>query len=62
MAVSAVLGEPLDLSLAALEDVESGPVAALAGALRSASRSVRAEAMARVATEIARDVERMRLR
>jgi hypothetical protein len=58
VAVSAVLGEPLDLSLAALEDVESGPVAAL----RSASRSVRAEAMARVATEIARDVERMRLR
>jgi hypothetical protein len=62
VAVSAVLGEPLEVSLSALGDVEPTALDALVGGLRSSSRSVRAEAMARAATEVARDLERMRLR
>jgi hypothetical protein len=62
VAVSAVLGEPLEASISALGEVASMRVAALVSGLRSPSRSARAEAMARAATEVARDLERMRLR
>jgi hypothetical protein len=62
VAMSAVLGEPLDATLAALDGQESTSAAALVACLRSASQSVRAEALARVATEVAKDLERMRLR
>jgi hypothetical protein len=62
VALSAVLGEPLDATLAALDGKESKAAAALVTSLRSSARSARAEAIARVATDIAKDLERTWLR
>ena len=62
VALSSVLGEPLDATLASLDGKESKAAAALVASLRSTSRAARAEAIARVATEIAKDLERTWLR
>lgn len=61
LAVSFLLGEPVDAAAAALGDEGSPQSAALARALRSSSRETRAHAVGRVAAGLAADLEKARL-
>lgn len=58
LAVSALLGEPLDVAASALRD---GGARALAGPLGSASRQVRAAAVARTVAGLIAELESARL-
>jgi hypothetical protein len=60
-AVSAILGEPLESSLAAAGEPTTGGATELVRALRGSSRERRARAIARVVSQVAVDVEAMRL-
>jgi hypothetical protein len=62
LAVSAILGEPLEASLAALGPARSARAEGLAAVLRSSPRDVRAAAIARVVARVAIDLDAMRLR
>jgi hypothetical protein len=62
LGVSAILGEPLDASLAALGDDSAAATESLVAALRSASRDVRARAMAREVTTLLVGIDDMRLK
>jgi hypothetical protein len=57
LATCALAGEPLDAALAVLGDASAVGVSQLVGELRSASREVRARAIARVMTVVASEVE-----
>jgi len=59
IAVSALVGEPLDEALLVLG---GGEQEALLPGLRAPSRATRAVAIARVASEVAMAVDRLRLR
>lgn len=59
VAVSAVLGEPLELTLAAVGEAEVSP--ALLAGLRSPSKESRARALARTLTTVVVQVEALRL-
>ena len=61
-AMSAILGEPLEASLAAAGEPTSPGGQELVRALRSSSRDRRARAIARVASQVAVDVDAVRLR
>jgi hypothetical protein len=61
LAVSALLGEPLEQSVAAMGDAGAVNAADLLAALRSSSRQARARAIARALSEIALDLEAMQL-
>jgi hypothetical protein len=58
LAVSTLLGEPLDVAIAALEDGGASPPP---GDLVSPSRPVRAAAVARVVAALVGELERARL-
>jgi hypothetical protein len=61
LAVSAVLGEPLDAAVAALGEGGATHAADLLKALRSPSREARARALAHAISEVAVAVEAMSL-
>jgi len=72
VATSALLGEPLDATLAAIAPPGSeatgaaptalpAPTAALANTLRSGSREIRAQALARALSEVVLALESVRL-
>jgi hypothetical protein len=61
-AVSAILGEPLESSLASAGEPTTSAGADLVRALRSSSRERRARAIARVVSQVAVDIDAMRLR
>jgi hypothetical protein len=56
-AVGAVLGEPLESSIASVGEPTTDDALALVLALRSASREQRARAIARTASQVALEVE-----
>jgi hypothetical protein len=60
--MSALLGEPLDESLGALDDRTKEQIAELVEALRSASRDARARAMARALIVAAAGIDDLELR
>jgi hypothetical protein len=62
LGVSAILGEPLDASLAALGYDSVAGAASLLAELRSASRDVRARAMTRAVTTLLVGIDDMRLK
>lgn len=62
LAVSAVLGEPLEESVRALGDEGAARAAAMLGGLRSESREQRARAIASGVSEVAVALDAMRLR
>jgi hypothetical protein len=62
LGVSGILGEPLDLSLAALGDDPVADALSILPALRSPSRDVRARAMAGVVAALLDGIDAMRLR
>ena len=61
LGVSALLGEPLERALSALGPAHATRTEILAGPLRSAERRERAEAIARIVTAVARELEGARL-
>lgn len=63
IATSALLGEPLDAAAAAIAPMEalSPPASALVGILRSGSREVRAQALARALSEVVLALDAARL-
>lgn len=62
LAVSAVLGEPLEASVGALGDEGAARAAAMLRGLRSESREQRARAIASGVSEVAVAIDAMRLR
>ena len=58
LAVSSLLGEPLDVAASALPDAGARP---LGGGFRASSRQARAEAVARVVGGLLLELERARL-
>jgi hypothetical protein len=60
-ATSALLGEPLEASIASLGEAGPARAAELVEALRSPSREVRALALARAVSDVARAVDAMGL-
>jgi hypothetical protein len=64
LAVSFLLGEPLEATVACLGGEETGrekPLPELAAVLRAAPREVRAAAVAREVARVARDLEGLRI-
>lgn len=61
VAVSAILGEPLEDVVAALGDASVERAAEILRGLRSPTKSVRARALARVVSEVALAIDRARL-
>jgi hypothetical protein len=61
-AVSAILGEPLESSLALAGEPTIAAAAELVRALRGSSRERRARAIARTVSQVAVDIADMRLR
>ncbi len=61
LGVSAILGEPLEVALDALDDTATIRAAELLRGLRSASREVRARAMARTVAAVVVAIDDMRL-
>ncbi len=61
VAMSAMLGEPVDEIVAALGDEHAARCGALLEALRAESRQVRARAMAQHLAAVAADVDAMEL-
>jgi hypothetical protein len=57
LAVSALVGEPLDASIDVLGAAATADSSALASALRSTSREARARAMARVVTAVVAELD-----
>ena len=62
LGVSALLGEPLEGSLASLGEAIEKETTELAAALRSGSREARARAIAKVVARVAVDIDSLRLR
>ncbi len=60
-AMGAVLGEPLECSVASAGEPSTPEAAELVRALRSSSRERRARAIARTAAQVAREVDGMEL-
>ena len=61
LATSALAGEPLDAALGALGDASAVGASQLVAELRSASRELRARAIARVMTVVASEVDALGL-
>jgi hypothetical protein len=61
LAVSALLGEPLEASIAAVGDVTTAAGRDVARGLRSTSREARARAIARAVSQAALDVDAARM-
>jgi hypothetical protein len=61
LAVSALLGQPLESSLAAVGEVTTAEAQELVRSLRSSSRETRAKAIARAASQAALEVDAARI-
>lgn len=61
LAVSSLLGEPVDVVEASLGEAASPQSRALSKVLRSSSRAVRAQAVARIVTNLVAELELSRL-
>jgi hypothetical protein len=62
LAASSLLGEPVEVATASVAEAMTPASTALAAGLRSSSRDVRVQAIARVATALAVEVEQSGLR